>query len=82
MRDKGMSDEELDQIMADMDRIPTGDQIDRMVERLTQELDKMAIEDCGKPSITLPMHPSAIHFYGIFRNTTMSNGTVWRPMPD
>ena len=40
MRDKGMSDEELDQIMADLDKIPTGDQRDRMVERLTQNLTK------------------------------------------
>ena len=40
MRDEGMSEEELDKIMADIDKIPTGDQRDRMFKRLTEKLTK------------------------------------------
>lgn len=40
MRDKGMSDEALDKIMADIDKIPTGDQRGRMFKRLTENLTK------------------------------------------
>lgn len=40
MRDKNMSDEELDKIMADIDKIPTGDQRGRMFARLTENLTK------------------------------------------
>ncbi|UJP05423.1 MAG: di-heme-cytochrome C peroxidase [Nitrosomonas sp.] len=40
MRDQGMSDEDLGKILQDIDKIPTGEQRDRVVERLTQNLTK------------------------------------------
>ncbi|MEK6736945.1 MAG: di-heme-cytochrome C peroxidase [Pseudomonadota bacterium] len=40
MRDEGMTEEQLDKIVQDMDKVPTGEQRDHVVERLTKTLTK------------------------------------------
>lgn len=62
MGDTGMSEEELNKIMRDVDKIMTGDQRDHLVERLTKTLDGRQLGKLRKKLFNKPNAPVSYPF--------------------